>query len=257
MLILVTNDDGVHAEGLTELVRTLQSDHEVVVCAPERERTAVAHAITLHKPLRIKNVGPQVFATNGTPVDSVILGVKAILKRNPEFIISGINRGANMGRDICYSGTVAAAKEGAFLGVPSMAVSMEDGENVLFREGAKVVRQLIQLFSAVALPSTAFLNVNIPNLPASKIKGFLVTKLGSRPHDEEVEERVDPRGNRYYWISSPKKQFEPADESDFHAVSRGYVSITPLLLQDDYVSLRQYVKNLLGGCLYEDYTLRH
>lgn len=257
MLIFLTNDDGIAAEGLLELAKTLGAQNQVVVCAPERERTAVAHAITLHKPLRIKKVGPNMYATNGTPADCVILGVKAILKKRPDFIVSGINRGANMGRDICYSGTVAAAKEGAFLGIPSMAVSMDSGENILFSEGAKVVLRLLYAFCQTGLPPHSFLNVNIPNLPLTEIKGFLVTRLGKRPYEEEVEERLDPRGERYYWISPPKKRFESPEGTDFDAVSRGYVSITPIAVHEDCSSLRKFVRNLVIGGVHEDYTFSH
>lgn len=228
MLILLSNDDGITSEGLLSLKEELSKTDEVWAIAPERERTCVAHAITLHKPLRIREHGDRLFSTNGTPADSVLLGVMGLLPRKPDLLISGINKGPNMGQDITYSGTVAAAKEGAFLEIPSIAVSLNARKDFLFGEAARVVREVVERLRGFELPHQSFLNVNIPNLQRKDMKGFLVTRLGKRIYNGKVVERTDPRGGKYYWIVGDSDTFDPIEGSDLLAVSQGYVSITPL-----------------------------
>lgn len=207
---------------------SLSKKYEVYAVAPERERTCVAHAITLHKPLRIKEVKNGVFSTNGTPADCVLLGVKVLLPKKPHVLISGINKGPNMGQDVNYSGTVAAAKEGAFLGIPSMAVSISARNEFLFHEATKVIEKIIKMVSANPFLHDTFLNVNIPNMPYKDMKGFMVTILGKRIYNDTVIERVDPRGGKYYWIGGNGENYELIDGTDFYAVEKGYISITPL-----------------------------
>jgi 5'-nucleotidase len=230
MLILLSNDDGVLSEGLMVLRDMLMRNHDVYVIAPERERTCVAHAITLHKPLRIKEIGEKVYSTNGTPADCVYLGVKALMPGVPDFVVSGINRGPNMGRDVNYSGTVAAAKEGAFLGIPSFSVSVSARNGFLFRDASEVTVELMAVLSTMPFPPATFLNVNIPNMPRSQIRGFMVTRLGKRIYNDNVVERIDPRGEKYYWIGGDGERYEPIDGTDFCAIEEGCVSITPLSL---------------------------
>jgi 5'-nucleotidase len=230
MLILLSNDDGVLSEGLMVLRDTLMRNHDVYVIAPERERTCVAHAITLHKPLRIKEIDKKVYSTNGTPADCVYLGVKALMPGVPDFIISGINRGPNMGRDVNYSGTVAAAKEGAFLGISSFSVSVSARSGFLFRDASEATEELMAILSTMPFPPATFLNVNIPNLPRSRMRGFMVTRLGKRIYNGNVIERIDPRGAKYYWIGGDGERYEPIDGTDFCAIEKGCVSVTPLSL---------------------------
>jgi len=241
VLILLTNDDGVHSEGLLVLREHLVKTCNVCVVAPERERTCVGHAITLHKPLRIKEVSSGVYATNGAPADCVYLAIKVILKKKPDMIISGINKGPNMGQDVNYSGTVAAAKEGAFLGIPSMALSIAAREHFRFKDATLVTHEIIKSIGDKAFPEGTFLNVNIPNMPYKKSKGFMVTRLGKRIYNDEVLERTDPRGGKYYWIGGNGESYEHIRGTDFYAIERGYTSITPLGLDMTHIgSIKDY-----------------
>jgi 5'-nucleotidase len=228
LLILLTNDDGVGSEGLRVLKDKLSERHEVCVVAPERERTCVGHAITLHKPLRIREVSRGIFSTNGTPVDAIYLGVKVLLSRRPDFVISGINKGPNMGQDVTYSGTVAAAKEGAFIGIPSMAVSLCARKDFRFEAAGTVTAEVVEMLAGRKLPEHTFLNINIPNRLREDIDGFVVTRLGKRIYDDSVITRVDPRGEKYYWIGGNGESCELSEGTDFHAIEEGCVSVTPL-----------------------------
>lgn len=230
MLILLTNDDGTDSDGLLALKEELSKRHEVWVVAPERERTCVGHAITLHKPLRLKEIANGIYSTNGTPVDAVYLGVKVLLPRRPDLVISGINKGPNMGQDVTYSGTVAAAKEGAFLEIPSMAISLCARKDFLFEEAAQVAGKIVDMLAGKNLPKAAFLNINVPNLPRKDIADIVVTRLGKRIYNETVITRVDPRGEKYYWIGGEGDHFELVEGTDFHAIESGCISVTPLCL---------------------------
>ncbi|MCX5802932.1 MAG: 5'/3'-nucleotidase SurE [Proteobacteria bacterium] len=239
MLILLTNDDGIHSEGLMTLRDNLLKRHEVYVVAPERERTCVGHAITLHN--------GNIFSTNGTPADCVFLAVRILLEKKPDFIISGLNTGPNMGQDVNYSGTVAAAKEGAFLDVPSMAVSISARNEFLFHEATQVIEKIIEIVSTNPFLHDTFLNVNIPNMPYKDMKGFMVTRLGKRIYNDTVIERVDPRGGKYYWIGGNGENYELIDGTDFYAIEKGYVSITPLDLDmTSSHSINNYKKYFRG-----------
>jgi 5'-nucleotidase len=242
MLILLTNDDGVFSEGLSSLRDFLRPNHDVYVVAPERERTCVAHAITLHKPLRIKEVGERVYSSNGTPADCVLLGAKVVLPGRADFIISGINSGPNMGQDVNYSGTVAAAREGARLGVTSLAVSAAARDNFRFADVAAVVGELMKMLAGIHTPSQTFLNVNVPNLPRPQIRGFRMTRLGKRIYNDTVIERIDPRGERYFWIGGNGDAFDATKGSDFHAIIRHFVSVTPLSADGRHLSINTYRK---------------
>ena len=244
MLILLTNDDGIHSKGIVTLGRHLSAKHEVCMVAPERERTCVAHAVTLHKPLRIRELSTGVYATNGTPADCVLLGVNVVLPRRPDFVVSGINTGPNMGQDVNYSGTVAAAKEGGFLGIPSVAVSICAREGFLFDDAAAVACEIIERLTEGVFPEGTIVNVNIPNVPQEKLKGFSVTRLDKRIYNDIVHERVDPRGGKYYWIGGDGEKYERRRGTDFHAVEKGFVSVTPLGLDiTDTGSMKTYQKH--------------
>jgi len=182
----------------------------------------------LHKPLRIKKIADNTYASNGSPADCIYLGIKAILRKKPDIIISGINKGPNMGQDVNYSGTVAAAKEGAFLSIPSIAISICAREHFLFDDAALITERIVDIVKNKAFVDGTFLNVNIPNISHKKLNGFMVTKLGKRIYNDEVLERVDPRGGTYYWIGGNAEGYEDRRGTDFYAVQKGSVSITPL-----------------------------
>ena len=230
LLILLTNDDGIRSEGLTNLRERLSTKHDVWVVAPERERTCVGHAITLHKPLRMQEVGDRMYSSNGTPADCILLAVNIVLPKKPDFVVSGINKGPNMGQDVNYSGTVAAAKQGAFLGISSLAVSVCARSGFHFADAAACTEEVLYALRSKASRGSVFLNVNIPNAPYKSIKGFMVTRLGKRVYNDTVFERTDPRGGKYYWIGGDGEGFEAIEGTDFHAVEQGFASITPLAL---------------------------
>lgn len=232
MLILVTNDDGIHSPGLGALATDLQCLGEVVVVAPDRERSAVSHALTLHSPLRATEIEPGWFAVDGTPTDCVNLGLHGLLGRIPDLVVSGINFGGNLGDDITYSGTVAAAMEATLMGVPSFAVSLDVGPGTRadFSCGARFARLLAATIAEKTLPTDTLLNVNIPARPAEDIRGVQLTRQGKRIYGDLVVERLDPRGRKYYWIGGGDLDYNNDEGTDFHALHHGYISVTPLHL---------------------------
>ena len=231
MNILVTNDDGIHADGLRALAKALRPLGTVTVIAPDREQSAASHALTLHRPLRIKKVEDGVLSVDGTPTDCVLLGVHGFLKQKPDLVVSGINHGPNMGNDTAYSGTVAAAVEGTFLGIPSVAVSLATWEEADFEPAGAVAADLVKTFLEHGIRPGMCISVNIPPIPREAMKGVRVTRLGKRVFRDVIVEKTDPRGKLYYWIGGEDPTWEPDELSDFNAVSEGYVSATPLLLE--------------------------
>lgn len=229
MLILVTNDDGIHSIGLTLLAEALAELGRVIVVAPDRERSAVSHSLTLHSPLRAEEIRPDIHVVDGTPTDCVNLGIHGLLPGRPDLVVSGINRGANMGEDITYSGTVSAAMEALLMGVPAFAVSLasQGGRQEDYRSAGGVALQLARMVLRYGLPEDTFLNVNVP---VGLAKGIRMTRQGKRRHEDMIVEKTDPRGRKYYWLGGGKSQFEPIAGSDFMAVEEGYVSVTPLHL---------------------------
>jgi 5'-nucleotidase len=225
-VILVTNDDGIHAPGLDALAAALESLGEVYVVAPDRERSAVGHALTLHRPLRAEAVGERRYAVNGTPSDCVNLGILGLLPAGPVLVAAGINHGANLGDDVTYSGTVSAAMEGTLLGVLSMAVSQVDAGGSL-EPAAEVARAVAGRLLAEGLPPQTLLNVNVPpGTPA----GVRMTRLGHRVYSAKAVQDVDPRGRPYYWIGAGSPTWEEDEGSDIAAVHNGWASVTPLHL---------------------------
>lgn len=226
--ILVSNDDGVHAPGLIALAAALEVLGEVYVVAPDRERSAVGHALTLHRPLRVDRVGVRRFAVNGTPSDCVNLGVLGILPVRPDIVVAGVNAGANLGDDVTYSGTVSAAMEGSLLGVPSLAVSLaEPEEDADFGPAARAAAELARLTLQDRAGGVMFLNINVPR---GRPRGMRLTRLGRRVYSETVKEERDPRGKLYYWIGAGPPAWEAAPDTDFAAVRAGYIAVTPLSL---------------------------
>ena len=228
MHILVTNDDGVSSPGLRTLANAMRKLGTVCVVAPEREQGAVGHSITLHKPLRLSRLEKDVYAVNGTPSDCVVLAVTQLLRTLPALVVSGINRGVNLGDDVTYSGTVSAALEGTLLGVPSLAISQEGTQTFKFRTAAYYAYRIAKTVLERGLPEETFLNVNIPDRLRASIMGVQMTSLSRRRFDSPVVEKVDPRGRKYYWIAGTRVSWERHTHSDYEAVRQGKVSITPV-----------------------------
>jgi 5'-nucleotidase len=228
-LILVSNDDGVYSEGIVALTEALGVVGEVVVVAPDRERSAVSHSLTLHRPLRVQEIGRGRYAVDGTPTDCVNLAVNGILPRRPALVASGINKGANLGDDVTYSGTVSAAMEGTLLGIPSLAVSLIGQPPYDFTIAATFAQRLAGWVVARGLPADTLLNVNVPEDGGGR-HGFALTRMGRRRYGDAIVEKVDPRGKKYYWIGGEELQLVDEEGTDFHAVSQGLISITPIHL---------------------------
>ena len=237
MRILVTNDDGVQADGLFALVKALSQVAEVVVVAPDRQQSATGHAITLHKPLRLSSVelrdGTPAFASNGTPSDCATLGILEAMAGDVDFVVSGINHGPNLGWDIHYSGTVSAAIEAAIIGKPSLAVSVASWEKEIhWKPVAEFAATLVQWLATHPLPPHTILNVNAPNLPQSELTGVAVTTQGRRQYVDRIEKRIDPVGRPYYWLGGSLAEEAAGAEagSDVRAVADGKLSVTPVHL---------------------------
>jgi 5'-nucleotidase len=225
--ILVTNDDGYQSEGIRALATALKPLGEVTIVAPTLEASAIGHALTLRRPLRLELTAPQMYAVDGTPTDCVNIAITQVYKGLPDLIVSGINKGWNLGDDVTYSGTVAGALEGALLGIPSIAMSLPTSANGQYDFGpsARVAALAAGALLQRPLPARTFLNIN---LPKGQPKGFRVTVQAKRNHITSVAERHDPKGRAYYWIEEGEDQWEPHDRSDYQAVRDGYVSVTPL-----------------------------
>lgn len=239
MNIMVTNDDGITAPGIIALTAALRSLGRVAVVAPDREQSAVSHAITLHHPLRAEQIGEDTFAVSGTPTDCVNLGIHNLLDFRPDLVVSGINRGGNMGDDVTYSGTVSAAMEATLMGIPAVAVSLAaSGEGKHYDAAAFFIRRLAQLVGERGLPPDTFLNVNVPDLPRERLKQPVITKQGKKRYEGAIVDKIDPRGRLYYWIGSIEPTYEDLEGTDYAAVIRGHISITPLHLDlTNYASL--------------------
>ncbi len=245
MVILVTNDDGVHSAGLIALFKALKEMGDAYVVAPDGERSAVGHALTLHRPLKVEELRERVYSVNGTPTDAVVLGVHKVLPRRPDLVVSGINRGGNLGDDITYSGTVSAAIEGTILNIPSFAVSVPGDKNFHFDTAASFAVTIARYIAENPLPFDTFLNVNVPNLPKDLVKGVRLTRQGKRVYDDAIKEVFSPRGEKHYWIGGGVPYWEHAEDNDINAVEEGYVSVTPVHLDlTDYPALESLKSHL-------------
>nr|WP_224746727.1 5'/3'-nucleotidase SurE [Pelovirga terrestris] len=246
-MILATNDDGVYSPGLRALAGAMATLGETVIVAPDRNRSAVGHALTLERPLRAQEIEPGIFAVDGTPTDCVNLGIHGLIMQRPDLVVSGINSGSNMGDDITYSGTVSAALEASLMGIPAIAVSLDasifsDSDLlVATRFVVKLARQLMEK----KLPPDTFLNVNIPS---GGCLGVEITRQGKRRYGKAVIVNEDPRGRKYYWIGGSSVGFEDIPGTDCCAVSRGYISITPLYTNLTSDSSCESLKNWLLQC---------
>ena len=224
--ILVTNDDGVHSDGIFALAEALSALGEVTVVAPHTEASAIGHALTLRRPLRIERLRPNVYEVDGTPTDCVNIAISKLFTELPDLVVSGINKGLNLGDDVTYSGTVSGALEGALLGVPSIAVSLARPANQYdFGPAAVAAATIAAIVLREGLPSRTFLSINVPT---GTPKGYRLTVQAKRNHVTIVDERCDPRGKAYYWIEEGQNDWEAHDRSDYQAVRDGYISVTPL-----------------------------
>ena len=230
MKILLSNDDGFSAPGLKTLARVLKEIADITVVAPDRNRSGASNSLTLENPLRVLEADNGFFSVNGTPTDCVHIAVTGLLSEMPDMVVSGINEGFNLSDDVLYSGTVAAATEGRFLGLPSIAVSLAGPKCQHYETAAQVAKQLIVKLNKDPLPKDTILNVNVPDLPMADIRGFQVTRLGTRHIAEPTIKTTDPRGRKIFWIGQPGPEEDAGPGTDFYAVNTGYVSITPLQL---------------------------
>lgn len=235
-VILVTNDDGIHSQGIRELARELNTLGEAWIIAPDRERSAVGHSFTINHPIRAKEIEPRVIITDGTPTDCVMFGCLGYLDKKPDMVVSGINQGPNLGDDVTYSGTVAAALEGTMLRVPSFAISLnyplkQDNSASVehhFEAAGRVARLLAERLLRSPLPPKTFLNVNVPNIPFGQMQGMRLTRLGQRIYQDRVIRRIDPQGKDYYWIGGEEPSWEREEGTDFQAIEENKVSVTPI-----------------------------
>ena len=232
MIILLSNDDGIQSEGLTALEESLRNIGdiygEIYIVAPDRAQSSMSHALTLHRPLRVHEIAPRRLAVDGTPVDCVKLSLTGLLPVKPDLVISGINKGPNLGDDIIYSGTVSAAIEGALLGIPAIAVSLVTFKDFDFRAAAEFTTTLVERIAEHGIPPKTLLNVNVPAITKNEIKGWRATRMGKRHYSENIIERIDPRGGKYYWIGGDDLGFADEEGTDCKAVHDGYISVTPL-----------------------------
>ena len=238
MRILVSNDDGVYARGITVLAETLREIAQIDVVAPDRNRSGASNSLTLDAPLRVKELGNNVISVEGTPTDCVHLAITGLLKHDPDMVVSGINEDSNLGDDVLYSGTVAAAIEGRFLGKPAIAISLVANNNRCYETAAIVAKILVQQLLVDPLPAATILNVNVPDLPFDELRGFEVTRLGARHRAEPAIAFNDPRGHQCYWVGLAGTEADAGPGTDFHAVNRGKVSITPI--QVDFTNYKAF-----------------
>jgi 5'-nucleotidase len=227
MKILLSNDDGVYAEGIRALATELADLAEIIIVAPDRNRSGASNSLTLEQPIRVTEIEPNVYSVQGTPTDCVHYALNELLQGAlPDLVLSGINHGANLGDDVLYSGTVAAAMEGHFLGVQSIAFSLAGNQH--FATAAKIARRIVEQHLLKSIPTNRLLNINIPDLPIDDIKGTIVTRLGARHHAESMIKQQDPRGHDVYWLGPPGKEQDAGQGTDFYAVVHQCISITPM-----------------------------
>ncbi len=246
MKILVSNDDGYLATGINVLADALAEIADVIVVAPDRNRSAASSSLTVSSPLRVTETGRNRYSVNGTPSDCVHLALSGFMEEEPDIVVSGINHGANLGDDVIYSGTVAAAMEGRFLGLPTIAVSLAGQELRHFDTAARVVTDMVRKLDASGMPSATILNVNVPDLPFDELKGVRAARLGFRHKSEPVVRDEDPYGRTIYWVGPAGPGQDAGEGTDFYAVENGYAAVTPLKVDltrhEDLPTLRAWVE---------------
>lgn len=250
MRVLVSNDDGVDAPGIRMLAEQLRgAGHEVTVVAPDRDRSGASNSLTLDLPIRLKRIDHYTCSVAGTPTDCVHLALTGMLEFDPDIVVSGINNSANLGDDVIYSGTVSAAMEGRFLGLPAVAVSLvsHNHDPRHFQTAARAAVEIVAQLKADPLPADTILNVNVPDLPWQEIKGFEVTRLGNRHRSEPCLPQTDPRGGTVYWIGPAGREQDAGPGTDFHAVRTGFISITPIQVDLTRYQALEKVASWVGG----------
>ena len=247
MKILISNDDGYMAKGIQALAEAMSSLGDITVVAPDRNRSGASNSLTLENPLRVNQLDNGIYRVEGTPTDCVHLAITGLLEDEPDMVIAGINAGANLGDDVLYSGTVAAAIEGRFLGLPAMAISLNGHTATHYETAAWVAKKLVSQLLASSLPADTILNVNVPDLPIDKITGFVSTRLGRRHKAEPVIKELDPRGRTMYWIGPAGDEEDAGPGTDFDAIRRGLVSVTPLQIDLTHYDAMDGVANWLQG----------
>ena len=237
MRILLSNDDGIHAPGIQAMYKELKKLGDVWVVAPLEEKSTTGHSLTIHKPLRLIPIRKDFYGVSGSPADCVYIGIKQVMKFTPDLVVSGINRGGNLGQDVYYSGTVSAAREASILGIPSIAVSLayESGtfvsEDALHYEtAAKTALKLLKKLKKTELPKHTLLNLNVPNLPLSKVKGVKLARQGFRLYSGDILKRTDHRGKDYFWVGGKYKGYRKEEDTDCGVIETGFASLTPLKL---------------------------
>lgn len=259
MRILISNDDGIHAPGIRALAGRLAENNEVFVVAPDRERSAAGHSLTLHRPLRVETVDMglngniKAWTTNGTPSDCVKIALKAVLEEKPDIIIAGINNGPNLGADVLYSGTVSAAMEGAVLGYSSIAISLcaPEAEPQAYIHPADFLSRFLPRIATISFPKKTILNINMPALEPAEITGIRITKLGTRMYTDKYEKRVDPRGKTYYWLAGELIDTCEEENSDIIAIKDNKISITPITFEMTHKSIMPELENAFCNGLCE------
>lgn len=247
MKILISNDDGYMAEGIKALAEAMSDLGDITVVAPDRNRSGASNSLTLENPLRVNQLDNGVYRVEGTPTDCVHLAITGLLDDEPDMVVAGINAGANLGDDVLYSGTVAAAIEGRFLGLPAMAISLNGHTAIHYETAAWAAKKLVSQLLASSLPADTILNVNVPDLPIEQITGFESTRLGRRHKAEPVIKELDPRGRAMYWVGPAGEEEDAGPGTDFDAMRRGVISVTPLQIDLTHYDAIDGVANWLQG----------
>jgi 5'-nucleotidase len=247
MHILLSNDDGYESPGIQCLAEHLKDIAHVTVVAPDRNRSGASNSLTLDDPIRAFTMPNGVIRVDGTPTDCVHLAITGLLEKEPDMVISGINQGANLGDDVLYSGTVAAAMEGRFLGLPALAVSLIGPNPVHYDSAARVVRFLLERLQQQPLSFDTILNINVPDLPYDKLAGYQTTRLGHRHKSEPVIRQTDPRGRDIFWVGPPGEEQDAGEGTDFYAIRHNYVSVTPLHIDLTRHAVLRELSEWLGG----------
>lgn len=245
--ILLSNDDGFRAPGLAAMRAALEGLGRVTVVAPDRNRSGASNSLTLDRPLRVREESRGVYSVDGTPTDCVHLAITGLLEAEPDMVVAGVNAGANLGDDVLYSGTVAAAMEGRFLGLPAIAVSLAGSGDTHFAAAARVARELLERLQRDPLPADTILNINVPDCAFDAISGLEATRLGHRHRAEDVVSDTDPRGRPVYWIGAPGRRADQGPGTDFAAIERHCVSVTPLTVDLTRYAALDQVAGWLGG----------
>ncbi len=248
MHLLLSNDDGIYATGLAMLAKALAPFGKITVVAPTRDRSASSNSLTLDRPIRAQVVAENWYSVDGTPTDCVHLAITGLIKDEPNIVVAGINAGANLGDDVIYSGTVAAAMEGRFLGLPAVAISVTSFQPLYLEVAAQVIFEIISKLTTTQLPNDVIININIPNVPKEELKGIQATRLGNRHKAEPVIKSEDPRGNPIYWVGAAGPEQDAGPGTDFHAIKNGYVSVSPMHLDLTHYNAMQEVADWVSNC---------